>query len=580
MKEKNQIDEIIKNGLKNFEPDFNDLHWDEMETMLDKEHPVPGSVFTKYRKYFYSFSALLLLLFVGYFIGSYFINNKNISNNFSSAKSGNLAVSSSNSSSKTNSNFNSNINTSSKSDLETVVAENTITESAVKSNEGISEKAQEKNALNTEALNIEIPSKTSGQNADVLDIEIPSNTNNGQNTDVLEIEVPSNTNNSQNTDVLDIEVPSNTNNGQNTEVLEIEVPSNTNSNQNTKTLDINNVPSNNNEQNKDDLNNNIEGNKIPKVETPQSIDELADLNTGFLKNIREENTELAYLDGKFLDMIEEDEVLVALEAKKAEPSFRSLPKMKRPKLLGLGIGALGSLEMNYVDQLNNSQLGNSQGVLVEYNFGQIFSLETAFILSNKIYQSKNVNNVPYVVGNIENSQVKYSMIEIPLLARFKFRKNKAFQPHIGTGHSVYIPRKEKYFFVSDLEVEQEYENDYTPESETENFESFEDPRDPRAESEGSNIFEDQDRTLTSTGDVESEISALPMEQKSGPFWGIVNLSVGFDWRIARNHKLRLEGQFKSSINKLSYDLRVSDYPVSNEKHYKSLGARLSYVLNL
>ena len=572
MKEKNQIDEIIKNGLKNFEPDFNELHWDEMEAMLDKEHPVPGSVFTRYRKYFYSFSALFLLLIVGYFIG---ISKKNISTNLSSNVNTSSVIQSSSSSSV---NTKANITSSSKSDLETVATENAsardakeFSKSDSKEEQGVKNSNNKNNTSNhdqndqkKEVVNSTISNSTNYSNlnahaitgqrevvkseaslsANAIDQSKIGNNKNNQSNDALNINIetpyiPNSNSSIQNTDALDIEFPSN-NNGQ-----------------------INNG------------NNEFEDDAAPNVETLHSIDELADLNTDFLGKIKEEYTELSNLEGKFSDIVEGDELLVSLEAKKIKPGLRYLPKTKRPVLLGLGFGGLSSLEMNFVDKLDNSQLGNSQGVFVEYNFGKIFGIEMAFVLTNKIYQSTDVNDVPYVPGDIENSQIKYSMIEIPLLARFKFRKNKAFQPHIGTGHSVYIPRKEKYFFVADLELDEEYENDYDHELETGNFESV-DPRDPRVET--SEIFVQDRGPSSSTGVVEPEL--LPMEEMSGPLWGIINLSAGFDWRFARNHKLRLEGQFKSSINKLVYDLRVADYGVSNKKRYKSLGARLSYVLSL
>ncbi len=583
MKEQYNIDDIFKAGLKNFEPEFNELHWEEMDAMLDAEHPVPGNFFSRYSKYFYSFSALFLVLAVGYIIGSYAYKNSQLKSNNSNVKAG--VSSFGNIDSKNNKAINSDKN--------------------IQVNQSIVKKAEIEKEGNADVSNgqpANLKDTQLEQKAEVENTSTNPKNNNDRNSDLpAENAAPNSKHNTNNNSRTVDQINSPANNSVEEQVEDSKNDLQTaeqDSDKNNQTAEEqSDVVIDNAEVAALDVNEGIQNDS--EIELTAIYNELAE-NENSEVNARFKNTNIVNalvandvvadninsiesLEGKFTDFVEVEENLIALQTKNFEQELTDLPKVKKPLFKGLGIGVLGSWEMNYVDNVNNNRVGNSQGLLVQYDFGKVFSLETAFILTKKAFQSRNVNNVPYVVGNIENSQVKYSFIEIPLLARFNFRKNKKFRPHLGGGHSVYIPKKEKYFFVTDLVVDENYANDYNPAPETSNYESFEDTRDTRnLESEGSNIFDEaQSRGEASSMAEQTEaVAVLPLEEKSGPFFGIVNFSAGFDLDIARKHTIRLEGQFKSSINKLAYDLRIADYPISNEKRYKSLGGRVSYIYKM
>ena len=579
MKDENKIDDIFKKSLASYEVDFNEKHWEEMDALLDAEAPVPGSWFSRNRKYFFFLSAFLIFLLVGYLGINQVKNTPQNQNTVKSSLINNpLNIGKVNNQVKDQAKVEA-VDTKTSTDIE--VMEASIDANKKSSNGATMLNANESNA-SEEALELPAISKNKKENTQ-------TNKQDANNTtDIDESAVPGanavKTDLSKSNSILPKQNKANNKELDKKPVVkeminvvaEVDVESETESNIENELATVYKNETSNDNQSFDRSSDQV-GNQ--NIEAAVSENDLESISNAVALPVSENGLEtISALTGLEV-ALEEEELMADILSKKETRPFVA-PKIIRSNT-GFGIGALASGEVNYVDDVENNRFGHSQGLFLEYNLGNVVSLESAFILSSKTFQSDDVNNVPYVVGNVEKSQVKYSFIEIPLLARFKFRKNKKFQPHVGGGHSVYIARKEKYFFVTDLEVDESFENDYNPTPSTSNYESFEDSR--NLDSEGSNIFASQPESQSQQAQERSgDVAALPQNQKSAPFFGIINFSAGFDMSLGKNaqHTLRMEGQFKSSINKLAYDLRIADYPVSNQKRYKSLGARLSYIYHL
>ncbi len=294
------------------------------------------------------------------------------------------------------------------------------------------------------------------------------------------------------------------------------------------------------------------------------------------------------LEGVDMEYLASNELLLELPSEQRFiPILPVSPKDYLPVEGKLRVGVASSFDLNYVDKLVDSKTSYTTGLMIELDSKPI-SIETGVYVSNKIFQSDDVENVPYIVGNILNSEAQYVTVEIPVLAKLQTRDDKRFRAHIFGGHSVYVPIKEKHFFVSDLDASNlSFSNSYDPVPNTANYESFS-PDDEVFASTGSEIFDTRDGEFTqedsnlsafaeTTG---GTVAALPQEGRTKPFWGILNVGAGVSYKIGRKHKIALDAQYKTSLTELAYDMRVKNYEVTNFKHFKSLGLRVSWLYEL
>lgn len=305
--------------------------------------------------------------------------------------------------------------------------------------------------------------------------------------------------------------------------------------------------------------------------------------------------ELVKLDGKFSEISSEKDItdltvesILPIKIRPLENIFPTLvPKSSKRKT---GIGLVASFDVNFTDRLGDSQASYTAGILGNYKLNDKWLLETGVLWSEKSFKTTDLNTPPYVVGNAIGAERKLSILEIPLAVKYIFNKKSRTQVLAGLGHSVYVPLNEKYYFQTDGDVSNlNFSNSYNARSTPSSYESFElnEVRNNNLNPTGSDIFNaDESASLMDSNnfgnDIQSigDVAVLPLAEKSGPLWGIVNLALGVKHRLGKRHSINVEAQYKTSINRRLYDLKIADYAPANHKYYQSLGLRVGWALEL
>lgn len=235
------------------------------------------------------------------------------------------------------------------------------------------------------------------------------------------------------------------------------------------------------------------------------------------------------------------------------------------------IGWESGVNFNFVDNISDAQLGYSAGLSYQYHLNERWGIKTGLLFNQQSFYSEDIKSPPYILGTANKVNISYSSVEVPLLARYRFNPSKRLEAFVQAGHSVFVPVKETYYFSvtpptrTELDV---FENNYVPITNTSYATN-------NAARNDTDTAWDEASNLSSNPEA-ADASVLPIDEKTRPMWGFLNIGTGLKLKLNKRHSLALEANGKMSVDKQKYDLKVSDYTISNYKRYFSLGAALGW----
>ena len=242
------------------------------------------------------------------------------------------------------------------------------------------------------------------------------------------------------------------------------------------------------------------------------------------------------------------------------------------------IQVLAGINWNFTDDVKDGKLGYETGLAYNRQLGSNWSVEAGVSWSESQFYAKDVETPAYVWGTATSAEVAYEILEIPTLIKYNFAPNTTFQPWVAAGHSLYIPINEQYFFETEtIDFEETaFLNDYTPIVTSNRFASDndEDTRGPRV---GEPVNEANQ--VTSLFDADSTLppnALLPSGESTRVIAGILNVKGGFDFDVNQRNSFSFNGQFKTSLTKRPFDLKLGDYGIANYKKLNSFGFQLAW----
>ena len=295
---------------------------------------------------------------------------------------------------------------------------------------------------------------------------------------------------------------------------------------------------------------------------------------------------LASIPSKKAKLIQEELALTVPTAERVEANIAAnLPDLSN-HFLRHSIGTESFAEMNFVDKMGNANFGYSTGMAYEYRLNKRWGLKTGLYWSIKRFYSEDLETPPYLLGTLNNSTVEYASVEIPLVAKFYVQQSKRWESFVALGHSVFIPVKEKYYFTVAPPTEtylDSYENNFAPVTNTAYTSDSDNVRNrppsylgavenPSSQDGFFDALENQPEDKDATN-----ASILPLDARTRPMWGHINLGIGTKLKLNEVHALSFSALGKVSVDKQKFDLQVSDYRISNYKRYFSMGLSLGWV---